>query len=629
MKKKIINGILMVALLAATSTSFVSCKDNTEDVKTDLMAQVNALKADLEPRMEKAEGEIASLNTRMTTAEGEIDQLQTDVQTLRNDLTALEGRVAQNETDIATLQTDVTDLQTRMGDVETKITNLWSAFENLITSVNVNATSTSILENSKVFPGINMQFLGAAYGKAVRDGVFPSSDAGDYIAGHGLVLNANEISTEITPYEFDYDQTLNNQEGNAGTIYFTVNPSNITLKDVTLSLVNSQLDAPEYLTIGEATQSDKVIEWGTRAEEQKLWEAPATIDLKDDALVTLDPTKIIKFEALAQDVKDIFNTAKSVQKSKESVKSTSKEVLKLTAKAVATLVEAKVPALPALAMRAQWGDDVVGVRSVLSDYSIAATAYKPLAFDFGGGLVEARTISLDRIDALAARIQKAVKKNIPNLTKYIVNDITIGNNGIITVTIGQGDFGTDTWGIDIPNADTDLDIDMTSLKTEINDNFVAMINQALSDMTNLTNKIGKYTDRAYNATDKVTDYLENYINRFINKIAVDGFTRALEPILLLEGDKDVSRFAATTVFNAGNYRVIPTTMTKELIAPAFKKYVAIVKDGKVVKYWFLTKGEADFNGFEYEFAAGNYTVVYSALDFSGNQIAKKYNVTVQ
>ena len=46
MKKKIINGILMVALLAATSTSFVSCKDNDEDVKTDLTAQLQKLDGD-------------------------------------------------------------------------------------------------------------------------------------------------------------------------------------------------------------------------------------------------------------------------------------------------------------------------------------------------------------------------------------------------------------------------------------------------------------------------------------------------------------------------------------------------------------------------------------------------------
>ena len=48
MKKKIINGILMVALLAATSTSFVSCKDNDEDVRTDLTAQI----ADLDNRLQ-------------------------------------------------------------------------------------------------------------------------------------------------------------------------------------------------------------------------------------------------------------------------------------------------------------------------------------------------------------------------------------------------------------------------------------------------------------------------------------------------------------------------------------------------------------------------------------------------
>ena len=40
MKKKIINGILMVALVAATATSFVSCKDNSEDVKTELIAEL-------------------------------------------------------------------------------------------------------------------------------------------------------------------------------------------------------------------------------------------------------------------------------------------------------------------------------------------------------------------------------------------------------------------------------------------------------------------------------------------------------------------------------------------------------------------------------------------------------------
>ena len=34
MKKKIINGILLVAMLFAATTSFVSCKDNVDDSET-------------------------------------------------------------------------------------------------------------------------------------------------------------------------------------------------------------------------------------------------------------------------------------------------------------------------------------------------------------------------------------------------------------------------------------------------------------------------------------------------------------------------------------------------------------------------------------------------------------------
>lgn len=42
----------------------------------------------------------------------------------------------------------------------------------MVTSVTVNATSTSILDNSKLFPGLNLQFLGTAMGKATTTGKF-------------------------------------------------------------------------------------------------------------------------------------------------------------------------------------------------------------------------------------------------------------------------------------------------------------------------------------------------------------------------------------------------------------------------------------------------------------------------
>ena len=40
MKKKIINGILMTAMLFAGTTSFVSCKDNVDDEITAVYANL-------------------------------------------------------------------------------------------------------------------------------------------------------------------------------------------------------------------------------------------------------------------------------------------------------------------------------------------------------------------------------------------------------------------------------------------------------------------------------------------------------------------------------------------------------------------------------------------------------------
>ena len=628
MKKKIINGILMVALVAATSTSFVSCKDNSEDVRTDLMAQITKARTDLEPRVDQAEKDIKSLDGRIGTAENDLKYLKTRIAGIRDTLNNLE--------DFRDSVYEVTQrLDKRLDTVDYKINTLVETLKNLITSVTVNATSTGVLENSKLFPGINMQFLGAVYGEADKAGEFPSTDAGYYVAGHGVVLTEAEIAG-AEGIEWGPKAILPLAEGDksaAGTVYFTVNPSNIqNLDNVKLSLINSQ-DKEGYLTLGTAKQSGKILSWGTRAEEfgVKLFEAPAYINLDAEGLAVVDPTEMINFTAIAGDLKDMINAAKGVQKNASSVKSTGKEIIKGAASIVANVVKAKVPSLPAVALKAQW-EDTVGVRSVISDYSIAATAVKPLSLRFGKGLGTLPTISLDRIDSFVAQIADSVKAKFPDFSKYIVNNITIGTNGMVYVSVsanGSGSVSGGAGGTVTINVNGGGNADLRDLQAQINTNFVAMVNNMLGDMTDLTNEIGKYTNRAANATDKATDYLENFINRVILKLNDDGLTRVLEPILLIQGDKGVSRFSAKTVLNAGEYKVLPTTVTNEFIAPLYKKYVAVLKDGKIVKAWNLTRGDADANGFTYDFAKGDYTVVYAGLDFFGNQIAKRYNVTVK
>ena len=101
MKKKIINGILLVAMLFAATTSFVSCKDNVDDEILPVYAQLTQTKNDLSTRISSLEGQIASLQSELnntkadvTTIKGQIAELQSDVNDLKSRLAAVESQIA-------------------------------------------------------------------------------------------------------------------------------------------------------------------------------------------------------------------------------------------------------------------------------------------------------------------------------------------------------------------------------------------------------------------------------------------------------------------------------------------------------------------------------------------------------
>ena len=709
MKKKIINGILMVALLAATTTSFVSCKDNDEDVKTDLIAQLNKTATDLENDYKAAdtalenslknwvaeqdyatkkqlkdsiadvkawvenqgyakESEVAA---RFLAVGKRIDTLGLKIDTIKGEIADLQGRVDK-------LEPAVDSLKDRMGAAEDSIkvfrqdiTNIVETLKKMVTSVTVNATSTNILANSKVIPGINMQFLGAAFGQAAANGAFPSADAGDYVKGHGVALDASDIKgvEAITWNEKDYLPIAKGGKVAAGTVYFTINPSNVKVADLKgLSLVNSKGNA-SFVTIEKesAEASKETLSWGiTRGEEfaTTLWEAPAIINLKDNDLATIDPTEIIDFKGIAKDVRSLLSELKqdaidaNRSNYEATAKSATKAVIKTSAQIVAEVLQAKIPALPALAMKATWAD-TVGTRSVLSDYSIAATAYKPLSFTFGNDLIEGRQISLDRLDNAFARIINKIRSKVPanfanvefkfnfpanvGATVYTLIEIGAANNQIKTITISStkptgATLITNTTGDLVANGkyytegavSSDISTVTDAIKAGIN---LTQINNMINEVNKLINQVNSYADRSISFEQRVSNFLEKELNRVITKVATDGLTRVFEPIILfqLNDNYAVNRFFDGTTIPAGNVDLIPTTMTYELLAPAYKKYVAVKKaNGEFAFQKVLTKGDKDFNKVTVkDLAAGNYTVIYSAVDFSGKQIAKKYNIVVK
>ena len=672
MKKKIINGILMVALVGATSTSFVSCKDTSEDVKTDLMAQVNAVKANLEPRVEQAEKDIDALEAahkrdsiRLDGHDADIKYLKTSVAGVRDTLKTLVAHA--DSIDKVTKR-----LEGRMDNVESSINKIVYALKNMVTSVTVNATSTSILENSKLFPGLNVQFLGSAMGKATTTGKFPSTTTYE---GHGTALEAADFAG-VEQYSWSNGNTLPKADedtklADAGSIWFTLNPSNVNVANLTdLKLVDSQGNE-SFVTIDKSTAAldTTVLTWSvTRAESPvKLWKAQAGINLKATDLATIETAKIIDFKSIATDVKSMLKDLKAAAKTANSsnyeavTKTAAKDVLKSSSQIVASVLKAKLPSLPALALKAEW-EDTVGVRNVLSDYSIAATAYKPLSFDFGKDLIEGKTISLDKADKAAAKIIDKVmdKLNragvkiqaIPEISFEDVytsgklkNYIKVDWDGakITSVTV-VNDKPTGATAFDMANinvghvayaatyySEFDLTNDIEAVTNKIP---VAELNALIAEAKQALIDIKALADRTKTFEARVTDFLESEINRVITKVSTDGLTRLLEPIILFQAGDDyaVTRFVDGATIPAGKITLVPTTMTNEVLAPAFKKYVAVKNNttGEFVVKENLTKGDKNFKKIETTLKSGNeYTIIYSALDFTGIQISKKYTINVK
>ena len=727
MKKKIINGILMVALLAATSTSFVSCKDNDEDVKTDLIYKLDQEKAQLQKDFIQADNDLMTAiktdikdpNSELAKAftawveakkyatedwvkdwcDKENDYLKsaefpdtlakylktnTDFVNVTNTLWGEDGKsglvkdVADALAQIKINRDSIKTLNARIDTVNHRIGTIIEALRNMVTSVTINATSNSILSNSKVFPGLDMQIVGAAYGEPINaQGQFPSKESGlseDAIAG---VENLKGF------YKWQNNQLITNEDENgynAGKMYFTLNPSNTNPNKLkSLTLVNSQ--NKEIFTLGEVTKSNEILTWGiTRADgdtfEPTLWEAPIKYDAT--SVKALELKNIINFSALKNNVKNIIDAAKSVD-SKSTAKSAGKTVLKETANAVANLLNSKIPAMPAVALKATW-EDTVGVRSVLSDYSIAATAYKPLSFSEFNGVSLGTDINFDRLDNGFKKILDKVRNELKgiDLSGLKIGTITIDdysdynksqtvwikittnyvNQGApVGIIIGSVDIAlaTTTKGAAAPAGYTDSDTSaggtkagkkVTVKSTDVDADMSAAIkslvegkvngtltstNDAIKDVVDQVKNVIKKANEGLNKVESlennVTDYLESFISRTAKFVSTGRF---LEPILLVNSNDGIRR--ATGTYEAGKYTFVPTTMNYELIAPAFKKYIAVLdKNGKVIagSQKILTKGDKDFSAVEVNLTTDAAQIVYAAMDFRGYQVAKVYNVTVK
>lgn len=320
--------------------------------------------------------------------------MKADIEQLKSDVSGLQDRMADAEEAIAALQ-----------GLKDRVDNLEENMAKMITGITIQGTHNPAFGTLSLPFNVNSKVLMAYYGEANDDIYFPTSRTGRYVRP-AQALTAQEMELLGLSDEVLYhagDVLLDDSEGNAGTLYVTINPNTVDFTGQVLTLENSQAEASK-ITLGALKQSDKTLTFGwTRAAGNGFYEAPAT-------LAAADINAVQKVSYDAANIKKIVKEIKNKR-------------LDADFKGMATDIYEVLTSfsLDADAVKATWTDTEGTEHGVYSDYGLAATAVKPFSFNTlydVDGLID-NMPGYDRVNAVLNRLAK----KLHNSVKAVVNEI--------------------------------------------------------------------------------------------------------------------------------------------------------------------------------------------------------------
>lgn len=642
MKKKIINGILLVAMLFAATTSFVSCKDNVDDEILPVYAQLTQTKNDLSTRISSLEGQIASLQSELnntkadvTTIKGQIAELQSDVNDLKSRLAAVESQIATLSADVDNIKNDMQAIDARLTLVEEVINKVTEFLaKGMVTEIAVNQTVNDAIGTINL-PGVNVKMLAALFGdNQTYIEKFPVAGKDYNVDPDGGYLDASDIAgANFIEISEDY---ITKPNGNAGKFFFTANStdkSTFNIKDWTLTLESSDgTVAPVYFE--NVQPSEYQIQWGiyksdvlgsNEAEtDLGFYEADATIDAQYLEKCKFNLRNHVDYKSIKDEIKQAVENVKAAKGTQATVISVAKEAVKLVENIFSGNMSGdnRFPENPTYAPQRlvmTQAVDEASVRFQDADLDVMLTAVSPLSYNSFWNLEKnAKGIDMDLVDSIAAKLAKIINKAMPTIEL-----------GTITITIPELKAGDDKY-ILVGSA-TDVSTPVT-----IDEALYAQINQALEDgLTDIdlseavNNTAGGILA---NTGDKVADRFSSFVERLSNKYVAamkkHALTRAVSPIILYDTTDGIKRLVPGTTVNAGYMVINMTSATKERIVPPYEKYIA-VKDasGKII-YSATVPGNNQLQTLDLT-KAGDYTIILSCMDYYGYVVTKKYDITVK
>ena len=655
MKRQLTSILLFSALLVGGASTFVSCTDHESDSAYDTsVSQIAKL-----TELNKWLGELKETNPDLKSAIDARIQANMNVikdgvfadkerieaaiqgseayQNLKGKVDGVDGRLQAIEklrlTDSIAAKKITDALNNRLDSVSGSLDKaLNSLVEQKLDGITVNATENPVTGYwNASFTGLNLKLASSFYGVAVEG--YEDCDVWD--------VKANQVL---------------GKGGNAGYLYVSLNPTEIDPSLVKVELVNSQGEPAKGFELGEIDNTDKVLTFGTKAatvSANGFYQVP---------VIASDPQNDgVEFDkgALAAAAKNALNELINPKEND------------LDLSMIASALYKNIPVLTAYGVKAEYYlynpntetlELTKTVKHAVSDYDIAAFAVKPVSFNFlkdNATLDKLSDWAVEnfRLPSLSSKLNKfadaldvkvtlsADKQKVNVYTIVALTDVKVHYEEATNEAWFEKQDGTKIEGSEIKNVSEVKEINtgvgsqnvykITTTDSTIADVVAELNSQIAGKLQPIKNDINKVGDKWENVIAKVNPLLKKVASK------IGSANKLLQPTILYvdqNGNPNtlstIGGRLGTRFVGTGATTLYATSWTAELLAPAYKKSISVLEKGATVTLTDGTSAAEPFAGSVNKVIfnatkAGKYTIVYKAIDYSGVEVEKTFNVVVE
>ena len=479
--------------------------------------------------------------------------------------------------------------------------------------------------------------------------------------GSQLNLASSFYGTATQPNrEWDIAPGLLN-DGNAGEIYVSLNPTEIDPRCITsLKLVDSQGNEAKGFELGQLQNTSRVLTYGFTKAASVSSNGFYAIPVK-----AVDPAN----DDFSLNKGELKEAAKNVIAKLQNPKESSLNLSQI-ATALYRSVNNQLKAYTVKAEYYLWNPEtmeLVKKSAVAPTYNMAAFAVKPLSFNTlkDNQSLKNLGLALDKymiptlsdklgkfMDALDVQVELSEdKKNLNVYTIVALADVTVQYDNATKKAWFEKN-GAPIAGSEIKNVTEVKEITSTDLegghvqkvyKIKTTDSTIADVVAELNKQLNT--KLQPVKDAIQNAANKWDSAIQP-VNTLLHKInaKIGNVNELLQPTLLYKNSNTddwntlstLGGRLGTRMTGTGFTVLVATSWTGELLAPAYKKSVYVKGNPAGAKVTLMdTKTPAiKIPGSTQKVlftatAKGPYTIVYEAVDYSGIFVKKEYHITVE